>query len=255
MKLPRRNFLHLAAGAAALPVVSRIAWAQAYPSRPVRLIVPVAPAGASDITARLIAFPADAILILPGLAFAKTMNSGTVLAGTDGFTTRLGADVGAATRPVVDHELLAEPFRQPLTGSYARLQTATRCSWSGATTRPTQRCTTSSTSISSATSRRSQVSVACHSSWWRAGGHRSHRRAGAGLLRQHCRIDSVYQGWQAAPAGGDRYNALGGSAGYSDGWRVRSRLRGQRVAGSRCTQEHAYRIHRETQQCNQRGPC
>jgi hypothetical protein len=39
MKLPRRQFLHLAAGAAALPAVSRIAWAQAYPSRPVRLIV------------------------------------------------------------------------------------------------------------------------------------------------------------------------------------------------------------------------
>src|SRR5215831_7513894 len=53
MKLPRRNFLHLAAGAAALPAVSRSAWAQAYPTRPVRLIVGAPAGGGFDITARL----------------------------------------------------------------------------------------------------------------------------------------------------------------------------------------------------------
>src|SRR5215831_1008557 len=55
MKLPhRRKFLHLVAGAATLPAVSRIAWAQAYPTRTVRYIVSAPPGGAQDILARLL---------------------------------------------------------------------------------------------------------------------------------------------------------------------------------------------------------
>jgi tripartite-type tricarboxylate transporter receptor subunit TctC len=55
MKLPRRTFLHLAAGAVALPAVSRIAWAQSYPTQSVRLIVGLAAGGPTDVVARVVA--------------------------------------------------------------------------------------------------------------------------------------------------------------------------------------------------------
>jgi tripartite-type tricarboxylate transporter receptor subunit TctC len=108
VKLPRRSFLRLAAGAAALPAVSRIARAQAYPSRPVRIIVPFAPAGSTDIVARLLGQWLSERL---GQQFiienrpGASGNIGTeavVRAPADGYTLLLGAGVNAVNATLYD---------------------------------------------------------------------------------------------------------------------------------------------------------
>ena len=133
MKLPRRNFLHLAAGAAALPAVSRIAWAQAYPSRPVRIIVPLAPGGGTDIVARLM-----------GQWLSERLGQQFVIENRPGAGTNIG------TEAVV---------RAPPDGYTLLLVSSRR-------TRSMRRSTTSSISISFATSRRSLASFASPLSWW-----------------------------------------------------------------------------------------
>jgi tripartite-type tricarboxylate transporter receptor subunit TctC len=101
MKLPRRQFLHLAAGAAALPAVSRRAWSQTYPTKPVRIIVGFAPGGATDIMARLIAQWLSerlgqqfVIENRPG-AGGNVATEAAVRAPADGYTLLLASSINA----------------------------------------------------------------------------------------------------------------------------------------------------------------
>jgi tripartite-type tricarboxylate transporter receptor subunit TctC len=75
MKIPRRRFLHLSAGAAALPAVSRIANAQTYPTRPIRVVVPFPPCGVFDAVGR----PwADKVKSLVGTIVIENIGGGGV---------------------------------------------------------------------------------------------------------------------------------------------------------------------------------
>src|SRR5438094_2628385 len=95
MKLPRRKFLHLAAGAAALPAVSRVARAQAYPSRSVRIIVPFPAGQATDTIARLMGQSLSERLGQPFVIENRTGAGGNigaesvVRAAPDGYTLLL----------------------------------------------------------------------------------------------------------------------------------------------------------------------
>jgi tripartite-type tricarboxylate transporter receptor subunit TctC len=88
MKLPRRNFLHLAAGAAALPAVSSVAWAQAYPTRPVRLIEGFGAGSAPDVLARLI-----------GQSLSEQLGQSFVVENRSGANSNIATDAVARASP------------------------------------------------------------------------------------------------------------------------------------------------------------
>ena len=108
MKLPRRRFLHLAAGAAALPAASRFAWAQAYPARPVRLIIGYPPGSGPDINARLIGQWLSERLGQPFVIDNRPgagSNIGTeavVRAPADGYTLLIAASANASNATLYD---------------------------------------------------------------------------------------------------------------------------------------------------------
>jgi tripartite-type tricarboxylate transporter receptor subunit TctC len=107
MKLPRRKFLHLAAGAAALPALSRVALAQAYPSRPVRFLVPFPAGGPSDILARLYGQKLSQRWSQPVVVENRVGATGTigteavVRAPPDGYTLLFTADLPITMAPAL----------------------------------------------------------------------------------------------------------------------------------------------------------
>ena len=131
MKLPRRKFLHLAAGAAAFPVATRIASAESYPSRPVHIIVGFPPGGATDVNARLI-----------GQWLSERLGQPFIVENRPGAGSNIGTELVVHARPDGYTVLLAA--RRP---------------------RSTRHSMKNSTSISSATLRRLRVSSANPSSW------------------------------------------------------------------------------------------
>jgi len=88
MKHPRRKFLRLAAVAVALPAVSRVAWAQAYPMRSVRMVVNLAPGGGLDFMARLV-----------GEYMSRSMGQQVVIENKPGAGGMLGAETVAKSQP------------------------------------------------------------------------------------------------------------------------------------------------------------
>src|SRR5437016_9279225 len=128
MKLPRRQFLHLAAGAVALPAVSRIARAQVYPSRPVRLVIPFPPGGAFDAVGRPMA---DKMKPLLGTVVVENIGGGggslgvaaVARARPDGYTLVLGGTITHVNEALLKSRPQYDPVKDldPIAGVAANV--------------------------------------------------------------------------------------------------------------------------------------
>jgi tripartite-type tricarboxylate transporter receptor subunit TctC len=129
MNLPRRQFLHLTAGAAAIPAVSRMAWAQTYPSRPITIVVPFAAGGATDTIGRMMAERMKSSLGQPVIVENVTGAGGTIAVGRvaraapNGYTLGIGTNnsyVMAGANYALQYDLLNdfEPVALLSTGPY-----------------------------------------------------------------------------------------------------------------------------------------
>jgi tripartite-type tricarboxylate transporter receptor subunit TctC len=129
MNLPRRQFLHLAAGAAALPAISSMAWAQTYPTRPITMVVPYPAGGGTDAFGRMLAERMKRSLGQPVIVENVSGAGGTIGVGRvaraapDGYTLSLGQNnshvwIGATYALQYDLQNDFEPVALLSTGPY-----------------------------------------------------------------------------------------------------------------------------------------
>jgi tripartite-type tricarboxylate transporter receptor subunit TctC len=116
MRFPRRRFLHLAAGAAALPAISRLARAQAYPARPIRVLVTAGPGSAVDVIPRVVFDQLSSQLGQPIVIENRAGAGGTIAAAAvakaepDGYTI-LAASSAHTITPLLYTKLSYDPVR------------------------------------------------------------------------------------------------------------------------------------------------
>ena len=251
MKLPRRNFLHLAAGAAALPAVSRVAWAQAYPTRPVRIIVPFAPAGSADIVARLIGQWLSERLGQPFVIENRPgagTNIGTevvVRAPPDGYTLLLVGSSSTINATLYDKlnfnfirdiapvaSIIRQPFVMVVNPSVPAKTVPEFIAYAKADPGKINMASAgngSSRHVSGELFKMMAGVNMVHVPY--RGGHPRLPTCSAGRCRSfrpYARVDRVHQGRQTPRSGGDHRDALGRTAGHPDRGRFRAGLRGKR---------------------------
>jgi tripartite-type tricarboxylate transporter receptor subunit TctC len=276
MKLPRRKFLHLAVGTAALPAVSRLARAQAYPTRPVRIVVTFPAGSTSDILARPMAQWLQERLGQPFVVDNRPGAGGTigteavVRASPDGYTLLLIA--GAHTVNATLYDKLSFNFIHDI-APVAGISRETGVM----VVHPSVPAKTVSDFIAYAKTHPGKINMA-------SAGIGAPSHVAGELFKMMTGVNMVHVPYRGSPpaltdllggqvqvyfgpmgsieyvragtlpTGGDHREALGGSARLADRGRVRPGLRSERGVGPRRAEEYARRDCRPAQQGDQCGP-
>jgi hypothetical protein len=230
MKLPRRQFLNLAVGTVALASMSRLAWAQSYPERPVRIVSGFPPGGINDTYARLMGHWLSERLGQQFVVENRSGAGGNIAAESVARTAPDGYTLLVATSADAWNATLYDNLKYNFVRDLAPVGTISRGP-GVLVVHPTVQANSVPELIAYAKSNPGKIAVASagvgsapHMYWelfrgpdrgrnaaravsrWRAGCHRSAWRPGPGVLRHKRVIDRIYHGGEAVGIGGDHRN-------------------------------------------------